>query len=75
ELERLQAKYVGTGHPDTTSWEWKTNIYRDTYASLVGHPHMLSYISLAENEPTHIVRTRLIRKMLQPAGPPPARED
>ncbi|KAK3354574.1 splicing factor 3B subunit 10-domain-containing protein [Neurospora tetraspora] len=74
ELERLQAKYIGTGHPDTTSWEWKTNIHRDTYASIVGHPPLLSYMALAENEPAAKVRARLIRKMLQPMGPPPPRE-
>ncbi|KAK2673175.1 Splicing factor 3B subunit 5/RDS3 complex subunit 10 [Fusarium oxysporum f. sp. vasinfectum] len=44
ELERLQAKYVGTGHPDTTSWEWRTNIQRDTYSSIAGH-RPLSLIS------------------------------
>ena len=61
ELERLQAKYVGTGHPDTTSWEWKTNIKRDTFASIVGHPPHLSYIALAQNEPTAKVRADMIR--------------
>ncbi|KAK4674394.1 hypothetical protein QC763_120200 [Podospora pseudopauciseta] len=75
ELERLQAKYIGTGHPDTTSWEWKTNINRDTYSSIVGHPPLLSYIALASNEPVTKVRAEMIRKMIQPAGPPPAREE
>ncbi|KAK3901644.1 splicing factor 3B subunit 5/RDS3 complex subunit 10 [Staphylotrichum tortipilum] len=75
ELERLQAKYVGTGHPDTTSWEWKTNIHRDTYSSIAGHPPLLSYIALAENEPVAKVRVQMIRKMLQPAGPPPPRDE
>ncbi|KAI0547541.1 splicing factor 3B subunit 5/RDS3 complex subunit 10 [Xylaria curta] len=74
ELERLQAKYIGTGHPDTTSWEWRTNIARDTYSSLVGHPPQLAYISLAQNEPAAKVRAQLIRKMIQPCGPPPPRE-
>ncbi|KAM7205620.1 Splicing factor 3B subunit 5/RDS3 complex subunit 10 [Rhypophila sp. PSN 637] len=74
ELERLQAKYIGTGHPDTTSWEWKTNIQRDTSASIVGHPPLLAFVALAQNEPTAKVRARLIRSMIQPAGPPPARE-
>ncbi|KAI1638005.1 splicing factor 3B subunit 5/RDS3 complex subunit 10 [Biscogniauxia mediterranea] len=74
ELERLQAKYVGTGHPDTTSWEWRTNISRDTYSSIVGHPPHLAYISLAQNEPAAKVRAQLIRKMVQPCGPPPPRE-
>ncbi|KAK4155171.1 splicing factor 3B subunit 5/RDS3 complex subunit 10 [Chaetomidium leptoderma] len=86
ELERLQAKYIGTGHPDTTSWEWKTNIHRDTYSSIAGHPPLLSYLALAENEPVAKVRIQMIRvcscsypclrrlKMLQPAGAPPPRE-
>ncbi|KAK7740690.1 hypothetical protein SLS53_005158 [Cytospora paraplurivora] len=75
ELERLQAKYIGTGHPDTTSWEWKTNIHRDTKASIVGHTPLLAYMSLAQNEPMAKVRAQLIRQMVQPVGPPPPRED
>ncbi|RCI09749.1 hypothetical protein L249_3930 [Ophiocordyceps polyrhachis-furcata BCC 54312] len=75
ELERLQAKYVGTGHPDTTSWEWKTNIQRDTFSSIVGHRPLLTLVALAENEPISKVRTNLIRKMIQPCGPPPPREE
>ncbi|KAG5922233.1 hypothetical protein E4U42_005545 [Claviceps africana] len=75
ELERLQAKYIGTGHPDTTSWEWRTNLQRDTYASIAGHRPLLAYVALAENEPLVKVRARMIRKMIQPAGPPPPRED
>ncbi|KAK4164170.1 splicing factor 3B subunit 5/RDS3 complex subunit 10 [Cladorrhinum sp. PSN259] len=74
ELERLQSKYIGTGHPDTTSWEWKTNIHRDTSASIVGHPPLLSYLALAQNEPIAKVRAETIRKMLQPIGPPPPKE-
>ncbi|RFN50876.1 splicing factor 3b, subunit 5 [Fusarium flagelliforme] len=61
ELERLQAKYIGTGHPDTTSWEWRTNIQRDTYSSIAGHRPLLSYIALAENEPISKVRAQMIR--------------
>ncbi|CAN8100612.1 unnamed protein product [Discula destructiva] len=75
ELERLQAKYIGTGHPDTTSWEWKTNIHRDTKASVVGHAPLLAYMALAQNEPIAKVRAQLIREMVQPVGPPPPRED
>ncbi|POR36863.1 Uncharacterized protein TPAR_02939 [Tolypocladium paradoxum] len=74
ELERLQAKFVGTGHPDTASWEWKTNIQRDTFSSIVGHRPLLAYVALAENEPIATTRARLIRKMIQPCGPPPSRE-
>lgn len=65
ELERLQAKYIGTGHPDTTSWEWKTNIHRDTQSSIVGHPPLLSYIALAHNEPVAKVRVEMIRVRLR----------
>ena len=61
ELERLQAKYIGTGHPDTTSWEWKTNIHRDTYSSIIGHQPLLSYMALAQNEPATKIRAELIR--------------
>ncbi|CAI6094091.1 unnamed protein product, partial [Clonostachys chloroleuca] len=67
ELERLQAKYVGTGHPDTTSWEWRTNIQRDTYSSIAGHRPLLSYIALAENEPVAKVRAQMIRVRAAPA--------
>ena len=75
ELERLQAKYIGTGHPDTTSWEWRSNIMRDTYSSIAGHPPHLAFVALAQNEPASKVRAQLIRKMIQPCGPPPLRED
>ncbi|CAK7200830.1 hypothetical protein SEUCBS139899_003529 [Sporothrix eucalyptigena] len=75
ELERLQQKYIGTGHPDTTSWEWKSNIMRDTYSSLAGHPPMLAYLSLAQGEPASKTRFKLLKNMVQPCGPPPARDE
>lgn len=75
ELERIQQKYVGTGHPDTTSWEFRTNMMRDTYASIIGHPPMLAYIALANNEPVAKTRFRLIKKMVMPCGPPPFPEE
>ena len=31
QLEHLQSKYIGTGHADTTKWEWLTNQHRDRY--------------------------------------------
>jgi splicing factor 3B subunit 5 len=36
---------------------------------------LLSYMALAQNEPTAKVRAELIRQMVQPVGPPPLRED
>ena len=66
ELERLQTKFIGTGHPDTSSWEFKTNVHRDTNASVVGHRPLLMYNALALNENiiktrAHILRVRHIR--------------
>ncbi|KAI0109450.1 hypothetical protein F4776DRAFT_401636 [Hypoxylon sp. NC0597] len=40
----------------------------------IGHPPQLAYISLAQNEPAAKVRAQLLRKMIQPCGPPPPRE-
>jgi len=37
QMEHLQSKYVGTGHADTTKWEWLTNQHRDTLASYLGN--------------------------------------
>jgi splicing factor 3B subunit 5 len=50
QLEHLQAKYAGTGHPDTSRFEWNVNIKRDSYASLIGHHSLASYHAVAENE-------------------------
>ena len=29
QMEHLQSKYMGTGHPDTTKFEWATNQHRN----------------------------------------------
>ncbi|RMZ77782.1 hypothetical protein DV737_g4230, partial [Chaetothyriales sp. CBS 132003] len=71
ELESLQAKYVGTGHEGTTKTEWTNNIVRDSYASYVGHPPLLAYMSLGMGEPKEKVRSMMIEKMVRGAGPPP----
>lgn len=73
--EHLQSKFVGTGHPDTTKWEWGTNQARDSAASLVGHVDQLSYVALAENVSRERVRARMLERMLQPCGPPPAKAE
>jgi len=75
QLEQLQARYVGTGHADTTKFEWTSNIARDSYASYVGHPAMLSYMAIGLGEPREKVRAQMIEKMIQPVGPPPAVQD
>merc|ERR1712212_750191 len=73
QLEHLQSKYIGTGHADTTQFEWCVNQQRDTYASFMGHFDMLNLISIAENETKARVRFNMMEKMVQPCGPPPRR--
>jgi splicing factor 3B subunit 5 len=60
QLEALQARYVGTGHADTTKFEWTSNIQRDSYASYVGHPPLLSYMAIGMGEPREKVRAKMI---------------
>ncbi|KAI9045728.1 splicing factor 3B [Aspergillus affinis] len=70
-LEAMQARYVGTGHADTTKYEWTSNIVRDSYASYIGHPPMLSYMAVGMGEPKEKVRAAMIEKMVRGAGNPP----
>jgi splicing factor 3B subunit 5 len=75
QLEQLQARYVGTGHADTTKFEWTSNIQRDSYASYVGHPPMLSYMAIGMGECREKVRAQMVEKMIQPVGKPPEVQD
>lgn len=75
QLESLQAKYVGTGHADTTRHEFSNTIVRDSYASYVGHPALLGYMSLGLGEPKEVVRGRFVEKMVGGAGRPPIKEE
>ena len=36
QMEHLQSKYVGTGHSDTTKWEWLTHQHRYTILQFIG---------------------------------------
>ena len=65
QLEHLQSKYIGTGHADTSKWEWLVNQHRDSYCSYMGHFDLLNYFSVAENESKARVRFNLMEKMLQ----------
>ncbi|KAJ1982748.1 hypothetical protein H4R35_000107 [Dimargaris xerosporica] len=67
----VQAKYVGTGHPETTKHQWLVNQHRDTYSSIIGHPNLLAHVAVAENESLERTRVKLLQKMIQPCGPPP----
>eukprot|EP00727_Mastigamoeba_balamuthi_P003209 m51a1_g12886 hypothetical protein (101) ;mRNA; f:1216-1693 len=71
QLEHLQMKYVGTGHPDSTKYEWAVNQHRDSYASFIGHYSLLSYMSVAENVPVGRLRYTFLEKMVDPCGAPP----
>ena len=75
QLEHLQSKYMGTGHSDTTKWEWMTNQHRDTYASFVGHYDLLNYLAVVENESKARLKFNYLKRMIQPCGPPPFKED
>ena len=74
QLEHLQSKYIGTGHADTTKYEWATNQQRDSSASYIGHFDLTNYFALAENESKARIRFGLLEKMLQPCGPPPEKK-
>ncbi|KYR00624.1 splicing factor 3B subunit 5 [Tieghemostelium lacteum] len=71
QLEHLQMRYVGTGHADTTKYEWLSNQHRDTIASYIGHPSFVSLFAIAENESTGRIKYNLLNKMINPCGPPP----
>ncbi|KKY17515.1 putative splicing factor 3b subunit 10 [Phaeomoniella chlamydospora] len=75
QLEHLQAKFVGTGHADTTRHEWTNNIIRDSYASYIGHPQLLSYMALGMGENKEVVRAKMIEAMVKGAGSPPQAEE
>jgi splicing factor 3B subunit 5 len=61
QLEHLQAKYTGTGHPDITKHEWAVQQRRDAYASYIGHPSLMTYFGVALNEPRERVRCTFLR--------------
>ncbi|CAD5208824.1 unnamed protein product [Bursaphelenchus xylophilus] len=71
QLEHLQSKYTGTGHSDINRYEWITNQHRDTLASIIGHPDHLSSYAVCENVTRGRARHELLKRMIQPCGPPP----
>lgn len=75
QLEALATRYIGTGHADTTKFEWTSNIHRDSLASYVGHPPMLSYMSVGLGQAKELTRMQCLEKMIRPVGAPPVREE
>lgn len=67
----LQSKVVGTGHADTTRYEWAVNMHRDTAASLVGNAHLTTYLAVAQSESAGRVRAQLLAGMVKPCGDRP----
>ena len=70
QLEQLQARYIGTGHADTTKFEWTSNMHRDSYASYIGHPPLLEYMAIGMGEAREKVRAQLIEVGPSRAPPP-----
>ncbi|TIB93819.1 hypothetical protein E3Q18_04405 [Wallemia mellicola] len=63
------------GHPDISKHEWVTNQQRDTLSSIVGHPTLSSYMSIADGQSISRTKFNMIEAMISPAGPPPEKED
>ena len=62
----MQAKHVGTGHADLTKWEWLTHQHRDSLASFIGHPPLLSFMALAQGQSSARTKSQLLQSMIQP---------
>ncbi|GAA5912203.1 hypothetical protein JCM8208_000930 [Rhodotorula glutinis] len=75
QTAQLHSRYTGTGHADVTKYEWLTNQHRDTSSSVVGHPALLQYLSIADGEACARMKFELTERMLQPCGPPPPKDD
>ena len=75
QIEHLQSRHIGTGHADTTKYEWLVNQHRDSYASYIGHYNLLSYFAIAENESVGRMKFNVMEKMLQPCGPPVEKDE
>jgi splicing factor 3B subunit 5 len=65
-LEAMQARYLGIGSADTLTAEWHKNVARDTINSTVGHPAMLTYISIGSGQCRERTRLALLERMIKP---------
>lgn len=57
-----------------TKWEFITGVHRDSCASHIGHHSRLAYMAVADNESVAKTRFKMLEKMIQPCGPPPAKK-
>lgn len=74
QLEHLQSKQIGTGHPDTPPHELLVNQHRDTYCTYLGRHDLLRYFAQVEGESTARVRFNFLKKIIQPCGPAPVQK-
>ncbi|KAL4955508.1 splicing factor 3B subunit 5/RDS3 complex subunit 10 [Aspergillus filifer] len=74
-LEAQQARYIGTGHADTTKHEFLSNIVRDSYASYIGHAPLLGYMALGMGESREKVRAMMVERMVRGVGAPPETQE
>lgn len=74
QLEHLQSKQIGTGHPDVHPHEWLVNQHRDTYCTYLGRHDMLSYFAVAEGESKARLKFNYQKKLICPCGPAPKTE-
>ncbi|KAJ7465315.1 splicing factor 3B subunit 5/RDS3 complex subunit 10, partial [Mycena latifolia] len=75
QLEHLHARYTGTAVPDALRSDWVTHQHRDTLASIVGHPTLTSFLTIADSESLGRIKFEITERMLQPCGPPPQKDD
>lgn len=73
--DHLTSKYVGTGHPNTTRFEWACNVKRDTSALVVANHSMASYQAIGMNQSIGRVKYQMKQDMLMPCGVAPAQEE
>jgi splicing factor 3B subunit 5 len=73
--EYLASKYVGTGHADTSRFEWAVNVKRDTSASIVANHSLAAYQAIGQNESVGRVKYQMKQSMMMPCGIAPEEED
>jgi len=74
QLEHLQQRHLGTGHADTTKYEWAVNQHRDSLCYYVTHPAMLDYLAIAQGVTRQRVRYSMLMKMVKPVGDNPNKQ-
>jgi len=75
QIEHMQMKYTGTGHPDTTKFEWVTHHHRDSYSSYISHYPLSAYFAIAQNESVGRLRYEFLQKMIKPCGDSPHKDE